>query len=84
MPQDNFSTPEYVSLEKVINLNAPLTAAKPEDLENLYELQRCAEWIISNKFQKVRLIFITVIKTNKSLIRFVYNFRINCLWIQPK
>jgi diphthamide synthase subunit DPH2 len=51
-----FSTNEAVSLEKgvdpVIN-----PATRPEFIDEVYETERCLEWIRSNNFQKVCLQF---------------------------
>lgn len=58
-----FSTNETVSLEKHIELKPHLTKIKPEDVEYVYEINRCANWILENDFKKVREV-ITIITNN--------------------
>ncbi|XP_023029970.1 diphthamide biosynthesis 2 [Leptinotarsa decemlineata] len=57
MPKLTFSTNEDVSLEKKIDSTSPPIQTNPEDLEYVYEIRKCAEWIKSNDFRKVCLQF---------------------------
>ncbi|CAG9854447.1 unnamed protein product [Phyllotreta striolata] len=57
MTKLTFSSNEAVSLEKQVDLLCTPIETKPEDLEAVYEISRCAEWIRSNNFKKVCLQF---------------------------
>lgn len=49
----SFFANETVSLEKRINLTAEPLQTSSADLDCQYEINKCAEWITSNMFQKV-------------------------------
>lgn len=55
MPQ--FSTDESISLNKNIELNVSLANTSSKDLENLYEINKCCNWIKENNFRTVCLQF---------------------------
>ncbi|CAH1155502.1 unnamed protein product [Phaedon cochleariae] len=57
MTKLTFSTNEVVSLERKIDSTDDIIPTEIEDLEYVYEISRCAEWIRSNQFQKVCLQF---------------------------
>ncbi|KAJ8967034.1 hypothetical protein NQ314_003151 [Rhamnusium bicolor] len=52
-----FSTEETVSLKKQFKLSFEPVYTKPEKLDDVYEINKCVEWIKSNNFQKVCLQF---------------------------
>lgn len=54
MSQSAFYTHENVSLEKNVAATTKIVQVKPEDLDFVYEINKCVEWIKSNNFQKVR------------------------------
>lgn len=51
MPQ--FSTHESVSLEKDVELKAKLIQTNPTEIDEIYEVQKCVEWIRKSGFQRV-------------------------------
>ncbi|XP_028129062.1 2-(3-amino-3-carboxypropyl)histidine synthase subunit 2 [Diabrotica virgifera virgifera] len=53
----SFYSNEENSLEKVVVSNHPLIETKADDIDEVYEIKRCAEWIQSNGFKKVCLQF---------------------------
>ncbi|KAL1502131.1 hypothetical protein ABEB36_007323 [Hypothenemus hampei] len=55
MPQ--FSTNEFVSLEKDVEVKRKTVEANSHEIDRLYEIQRCLEWIKTNNFKKVCLQF---------------------------
>ncbi|CAH0548955.1 unnamed protein product [Brassicogethes aeneus] len=52
-----FSTNEAVSLEKTVETAVDLVETSQTDLENVYEIGKCAEWIKKNNYKKVCLQF---------------------------
>ncbi|XP_057671047.1 2-(3-amino-3-carboxypropyl)histidine synthase subunit 2 [Diorhabda carinulata] len=52
-----FSSNETTSIEKPIELTRSPVNTNPDDLDDVYELNRCAQWIQLNKFKKVCLQF---------------------------
>lgn len=54
MPQSAFYAHENVSLDKNVDTTIKLVQTKPEDLDFVYEINKCVDWIKSNNFQKVR------------------------------
>lgn len=50
-----FSTNEAVSLEKRIEFSSEISKTKAEDVSNVYEVEKCAKWILENDYKKVRL-----------------------------
>lgn len=48
-----FSTHESVSLEKSVELNTDLVQTDETELENVYEINKCSQWIKENNFKKV-------------------------------
>ncbi|XP_066144439.1 2-(3-amino-3-carboxypropyl)histidine synthase subunit 2 [Euwallacea fornicatus] len=55
MPQ--FSTNESVSLEKDIELKGEIPQFEFQQFDQTYEIQKCAQWIKENEYQKVCLQF---------------------------
>ncbi|XP_066255722.1 2-(3-amino-3-carboxypropyl)histidine synthase subunit 2 [Euwallacea similis] len=55
MPQ--FSTNESVSLEKEIELKGEIPQFDFQQFDQTYEIQKCAQWIKDNEYQKVCLQF---------------------------
>ncbi|GLV36925.1 Diphthamide biosynthesis 2 [Carabus blaptoides fortunei] len=52
-----FSTNEAVSLEKRIEFSSEISKTKAEDVNNVYEVDKCAKWILENDYKKVCLQF---------------------------
>ncbi|KAJ8950767.1 hypothetical protein NQ318_011260 [Aromia moschata] len=52
MPQFSYFTNEAVSLEKQVDLSTQPIETKLEDIEDIYEVNKCANWIKSNNFQR--------------------------------
>lgn len=50
-----FSSHESVSLDKQINLTTELVRTNSKKLNETYEITRCADWIKSNQFKKVKM-----------------------------
>ncbi|KAJ8921166.1 hypothetical protein NQ315_013638 [Exocentrus adspersus] len=57
MSQSQFYAHENVSLDKSIDSTLKPVQTKADDLNYVYEISKCAEWIKSNNFQKVCLQF---------------------------
>lgn len=55
-----FSSNESVSLERTINSLKSPTQTHPEDIDKIYELEKCTKWITENNYKKVRLYFYCV------------------------
>lgn len=53
MCEYSFFTNEAVSLEKRINLTENPLHTNEENIDIQYDISKCAEWIMSNHFQKV-------------------------------
>lgn len=51
MPQ--FSTHESVSLEKDVELKGKIIQTNPTEIDEIYEVQKCVEWIRKSGFQRV-------------------------------
>ncbi|KAJ8984110.1 hypothetical protein NQ317_017319 [Molorchus minor] len=64
MPQ--FSTNAAVSLEKHVEIKTKPIESKLEDIDYVYEITKCVEWIKSNQFQKVCLQFPDVLLPDAS------------------
>lgn len=48
-----FSTADDLIINRKIDVNFT-TSTATEELENVYEISRCAKWIISNGYEKVK------------------------------
>lgn len=48
-----FSTADDLVINRKIDVNFT-TSTATEELENVYEISRCAKWIISNGYEKVK------------------------------
>lgn len=50
---DQFSSKPSVSLEKSIDTSTALVETNPADIDRVYELEKCFEWITENNYKKV-------------------------------
>lgn len=53
MTENTFFSNEVISLEKSIDLTSTPVETKLEDLDEVYEINRCSKWIQTNNFQRV-------------------------------
>lgn len=49
-----FSTNEANAFEKQIDDSTAILHTSVEDIDSMYEIDRCTKWIRSNNFQKVK------------------------------
>lgn len=49
----NFATNEVVSLKKEILLTEDLCESNSSNIDDIYEINKCVEWIKFNKFKNV-------------------------------
>lgn len=50
-----FSTNELVSLEKNVDNHKKLIQTSLEEIDSVYEIDKCVEWITSNNYEKVTI-----------------------------
>lgn len=52
---DQFSSNPSVTLEKTVDSSKKPTATNSADIDRVYELDRCIEWIKTNEYKNVGL-----------------------------
>ncbi|KAK9754267.1 putative diphthamide synthesis protein [Popillia japonica] len=67
---DQFSSNPSVALEKTVDSSKTPTATNSADIDRVYELDRCIEWIKTNEYKNVCLQFPDYLLSDSSEIAF--------------
>ncbi|XP_018561728.1 2-(3-amino-3-carboxypropyl)histidine synthase subunit 2 [Anoplophora glabripennis] len=70
MSHSQFYAHENVSLDKNVDASIKPVETKAEDLDSVYEIYKCVDWIKSNNFQKVCLQFPDYLLPDSSEVAF--------------